>query len=75
MICAHDVAVNVAIALLFISMKKCVFERGLMFFKYGLYMFSVACMTFAHDVAVTFAIALLFMSRIKKMQNMDCVCL
>ena len=76
MICAHDVAVKCAIALLsFLGTGRCKNNckdaRGStsLFFKYGLYMFCVACMISAHDVAVTFAIALLFMSRNTNMQK------
>ena len=72
MICAYDVAVNVALALPHIARKKkiqrnvrtCVFERGLLFVEYGSYMFCVQCMIFANDVARRCAVAFLFMCMI-----------
>ena len=74
---AHDVAVKLALALLFMFRNKnmsntyndaCAVTR-VEISKYGLYMFCVACMIYASDVAVQCAIADLFMSKKKKMQQ------
>ena len=78
MIDASACRVKCAVALLLISRSKkmqgrirtcvCFIEVSCVF-KYGLYMFCVACMRFAHAFAVRFAIALLLTSRKNKMQE------
>ena len=73
MICAYDVAVNVALALphsarikkIQRNIRTCVFQRGLLFFfEYGLFTFCVQCMILANDVARQIAAAVLFMCMI-----------
>ena len=85
MLCAHDVGVEFAIALLLVSKTrrlktKSVYRRWgcdeVRCFEYGVYMSCIAYMICAYDVAVQFAIALPYIARNKKTQRIvrTCVC-
>ena len=85
MLCAHDIGVTFAIALLLKSktrqrrtknVYRCWGCDEVRCFEYGLYMFCIAYMMCAYDVAEQFAIALSLIARNKKIQRnvRACVC-